>query len=74
VPPTFISPCERFPGLARTVRKENRLPIFRTAPLRSLFLEYDRTTKQITVTGFLGRQVPHKGLPVNCILHFKTMD
>lgn len=78
VPSMLIRPWEGFPGRARTVNMVKGLPIFRSAPLRSLFLEYDlfeydRITKQITLPS-AARKDSHKGLPVNYILDFEAMD
>ncbi len=49
VPSTFISPWRGFPGLVRTVKTVKGLRFFRSAPFRSLFFEYDRVSKQITL-------------------------
>jgi len=74
IPPARSNPCVGLPGLCRTVKTASGRLFFAGVALRSRFLEYDRTTKQITVIGFPGHQLPHKGLSVNFILHFKTMD
>ncbi|MGO4842578.1 hypothetical protein AB4144_60945, partial [Rhizobiaceae sp. 2RAB30] len=64
----------RLPVSAITVRGDKSMQIFKKDTMRTIFLEYESYKKQIKVTGFPARQVPHKGLTVNCILHFKTMD